>query len=180
MKAFPTSRITLTVPLRLGVSFANYCWSRSKIVLAGSAFAPPIGLRQSMRRAQKIKTNIVAPQMRATTVGIFGITWIPMAIWVRPLVLWCQRCCPGMRSGRTGRRWLGGFTTICRTPANSGPKLAAFNLRWSANPNTLPSINTYVANPHTGDKRALVKEGVATLSLEERKAIIRPWLASLG
>jgi hypothetical protein len=60
------------------------------------------------------------------------------------------------------------------------PKLAAFNLRWSANPNTLPSINTYVANPHTGDKRALVKEGVATLSLEERKAIIRPWLASLG
>jgi hypothetical protein len=60
------------------------------------------------------------------------------------------------------------------------PKLAAFNLRWSANPNTLPSINTYVANPHTGDKRALVKEGVATLSLEERKAIIRPWLASFG
>ena len=60
------------------------------------------------------------------------------------------------------------------------PKLAAFNLRWSANPNTLPSINTYVASPHTGDRRALVKEGVATLSLEERKAIIRPWLASLG
>ena len=120
IEAFPTSRITLTVPLKLGVSFANYCWSRSKIVLAGSAFALPIGLRQSMRRAQKIKINIVAPQMRATTVGIFGITWIPTAIWVRPLVLWCRRCCPGMRSGRTGRRWLGGFTTICHTPANSG------------------------------------------------------------
>ncbi|HEC1453202.1 TPA: peptidase M15, partial [Pseudomonas aeruginosa] len=60
------------------------------------------------------------------------------------------------------------------------PKLAAFNLRWSANPNTLPSISTYVANPHTGDKAALVKGGVATLSLDERKAIVRPWLASLN
>ena len=44
------------------------------------------------------KTNIVAPQTRATTVGIFGITWIPTAIWVRPLVLWCRRCLPGMRA----------------------------------------------------------------------------------
>ena len=60
------------------------------------------------------------------------------------------------------------------------PKLAAFNLRWSGNPNALPSISTYVNNPHTGDKKALVKDGVATLNLDERKAIVRPWLASLG
>lgn len=59
------------------------------------------------------------------------------------------------------------------------PKLAAFNLRWSANPATLPSINTYVPNPHTGDRTALVKDGVARCSLEERKLIVGPWLASL-
>lgn len=60
------------------------------------------------------------------------------------------------------------------------PKLAAFNLRWSGNPNALPSISTYVTNPHVGNKKALVKDGVATLSLDERKAIVRPWLASLA
>ncbi|HBO7163473.1 TPA: peptidase M15 [Pseudomonas aeruginosa] len=59
------------------------------------------------------------------------------------------------------------------------PKLAAFNLRWSANPAMLPSINTYVPNPHTGDRTALVKDGVARCSLEERKLIVGPWLASL-
>lgn len=31
----------------------------------------------------------------------------------------------------------------------------------------------------TGDKKALVKDGVATLDLDERKAVVRPWLASL-
>lgn len=60
------------------------------------------------------------------------------------------------------------------------PKLAAFNLRWSANPQVLPSINTYVTNPHTGDKKALVHKGVAALGLQERKQIVEPWLASLG
>ncbi|MDH0097751.1 peptidase M15 [Pseudomonas sp. GD04158] len=59
------------------------------------------------------------------------------------------------------------------------PKLAAFNLRWSGNSNALPCISTYVNNPHTGDKKALVKDGVATLGLAERKAITQPWLASL-
>lgn len=59
------------------------------------------------------------------------------------------------------------------------PKLAAFNLRWSGNSNALPSISTYVNNPHTGDKKALVKDGVATLGLAERKAITQSWLASL-
>ncbi len=31
----------------------------------------------------------------------------------------------------------------------------------------------------TGDKKTLVKDGVATLDLDERKAVVRPWLASL-
>ncbi|MCY1525761.1 hypothetical protein D9M68_607530 [compost metagenome] len=60
------------------------------------------------------------------------------------------------------------------------PKLAAFNLRWSANPATRPSISTYVANPHTGDKKALVKDGIATLTPQQRQRIIQPWLASLA
>lgn len=60
------------------------------------------------------------------------------------------------------------------------PKLAAFNLRWSANPQVLPSINTYVTNPHTADRKALVQKGVATLALKERKQIVEPWLQSLS
>lgn len=60
------------------------------------------------------------------------------------------------------------------------PRLAAFNLRWSGNPKTLQSISTYVTNPHTGDQKALVRNGVATLGPEERKQIVEPWLASLG
>lgn len=59
------------------------------------------------------------------------------------------------------------------------PKLAAFNLRWSANPATRQSIGTYVANPHTGDKQALVKDGIATLTAQQRQQIVEPWLASL-
>ncbi|MNG13222.1 hypothetical protein D3C84_968880 [compost metagenome] len=59
------------------------------------------------------------------------------------------------------------------------PKLAAFNLRWSANPATRPSISTYVANPHTGDKKALVKDGIATLTPQQRQQIVEPWLRSL-
>lgn len=59
------------------------------------------------------------------------------------------------------------------------PKLAAFNLRWSANPDALPNISTYVSNPHTGDKKALVNNGVAALGAEERKRIVDPWLASI-
>lgn len=60
------------------------------------------------------------------------------------------------------------------------PKLAAVNLRWSANPKVLPSINTYVTNPHTGDRKALVKNGVAAFALQERKSIVEPWLNSLS
>lgn len=60
------------------------------------------------------------------------------------------------------------------------PKLAAFNLRWSANPSAQPNISTYVSNPHTGDKKALVKNGVAALGAEERQRIVEPWLASLA
>lgn len=32
----------------------------------------------------------------------------------------------------------------------------------------------------TRDKKALVKDGVATLNLDERKVIVRPWLESLA
>jgi hypothetical protein len=39
------------------------------------------------------------------------------------------------------------------------PRLAAFNIRWSENPSTKKFIKTYVVNPHTGDKKALVLNG---------------------
>nr|WP_256675523.1 hypothetical protein [Pseudomonas sp. ALS1279] len=38
----------------------------------------------------------------------------------------------------------------------------------------------HLTNPHTGDRKALVKDGVATLSLDERKVIVRPWLENLA
>lgn len=60
------------------------------------------------------------------------------------------------------------------------PKLAAFNLRWSANPATRQSIGTYVANPHAGDKKALVKDGIATLTPQQRHQIVEPWLTSIA
>jgi hypothetical protein len=59
------------------------------------------------------------------------------------------------------------------------PKLAAFNLGWRANPNARQSIRTYVANPHTGDKKALVSDGIATLNASERSSIVSAWLDSL-
>lgn len=59
------------------------------------------------------------------------------------------------------------------------PKLAAFNLRWSANPATKQHVSTYVANPHTGNKKALVKNGVATLDQGQRAELVNRWLASL-
>ena len=60
------------------------------------------------------------------------------------------------------------------------PKLAAFNLRWSANPATKQSISTYVTNPHTNDRKALVTRGVATLDESQRAEITGRWLSSLG
>lgn len=60
------------------------------------------------------------------------------------------------------------------------PKLAAFNLRWSGNPAALPSINTYVTNPHTGDRKAIVKDGQPKLSAEARNEVVDAWLASLA
>lgn len=59
------------------------------------------------------------------------------------------------------------------------PRLAAFNLSWRANPALKQSIQTYVANPHTGDKKALVKDGIATLNPAGRDAIVAAWLDSL-
>ncbi|MFS2124164.1 peptidase M15 [Pseudomonas sp. Pseusp97] len=60
------------------------------------------------------------------------------------------------------------------------PKLAAFNLRWSGNPAALPHINTYVTNPHTGDRKAIVKDGQPKLSAEARNEVVDAWLASLA
>ncbi len=60
------------------------------------------------------------------------------------------------------------------------PKLAAFNLRWSANPATRQSISTYVLNPHTGDRKALVSRGVASLEQSQRAEMTSRWLRSLG
>ena len=70
--------------------------------------------------AVKTETDIVVLRMRATMADIFGTTWAPMATLVLQPVSSCRRCCRGTRNIRTGRRWLGGFTTICLTPANSG------------------------------------------------------------
>lgn len=47
------------------------------------------------------------------------------------------------------------------------PKLAAFDLRWSA-------------NPHVGDNKALVHKGVVILGVEESEHIVEPWLACLA
>lgn len=43
------------------------------------------------------------------------------------------------------------------------PNLAAVNLRWNENPDAKRSIQSYVKNPHTGNKGALVKSGVPTI-----------------
>lgn len=43
------------------------------------------------------------------------------------------------------------------------PRLAAVNLRWSENPRAERSIQTYVADPRTGTKDALVKNGQPVL-----------------
>lgn len=39
------------------------------------------------------------------------------------------------------------------------PKLAAFNISWREDPNFQKSIETYVKNPLTGDRKALLKKG---------------------
>ncbi|MCH9829790.1 MAG: peptidase M15 [Gammaproteobacteria bacterium] len=58
------------------------------------------------------------------------------------------------------------------------PNLAAVNLRWSENPKAERSIQTYVVNPHTRDKSALVKAGVPTVPGPYQR-LYRPYLATL-
>lgn len=60
------------------------------------------------------------------------------------------------------------------------PKLAAFNLGWRANPQVKPSIQTHAKNPHTGNCKALVRKGTASLAPPERQALVTAWLKSLG
>jgi hypothetical protein len=42
------------------------------------------------------------------------------------------------------------------------PKLAAFNISWREDPNFKKSIETYIKNPITGDRKALLKRGEKT------------------
>jgi hypothetical protein len=58
------------------------------------------------------------------------------------------------------------------------PKLAAFNIRWFEDPEHQKSIKTYVVNPHTADKRALVSKGVPR-EPGPFDRYYRPYLASL-
>lgn len=84
----------------------------------------------------------------------------------------CRDCC--LAAQRRPLRELFSYSiTLSR-------ELAVFNLRWSANPQVLPSINTYLTNTNTGDKKALVHQGVATLGLQGRKEIVWRWLNSLA
>lgn len=59
------------------------------------------------------------------------------------------------------------------------PRLAAFNLRWSANPNIKQSIGTKVLNPHTENSEPLVEAGIALWTESERNRLVDRWLASL-
>lgn len=59
------------------------------------------------------------------------------------------------------------------------PKLAAVNVRWSENPNAKRFIRTHVANPHTGSKGALVKDGVP-VSKGPHESNYRGFLETLG
>lgn len=79
--------------------------------------------------------------------------WTPLAWWIHDNLPYTSQC------------WF--------------PNLAAFNLGWRANPAIRQSIRTYVNNSHTGNQKALVSNGVATLTLEQREPIVTRWLNSL-
>ncbi|XEG74749.1 hypothetical protein QA447_11145 [Pseudomonas sp. abacavir_1] len=56
--------------------------------------------------------------------------------------------------------FLGRYEAICLYASQLWfPKLAAFNLCWSADSGTLSNISTCVSNPDAGDKNAQVKNG---------------------
>jgi hypothetical protein len=57
--------------------------------------------------------------------------------------------------------------------------LAAFNIRWFEEPGYKQSISTHVVNPHTGDKKSLVRNGVPTIEGPYER-FYGPYLAALG
>lgn len=59
------------------------------------------------------------------------------------------------------------------------PKLAAFNIGWSENPNTIQTIQSYVINPHTGTKKALLVKGKPTIAVPP-STFYEPWLTELN
>ena len=58
-------------------------------------------------------------------------------------------------------------------------KTAAFNIRWFEDLAYKKSIATHVANPHTGDKKSLVRNGVPAIEGPYER-FYRPYLATLG
>lgn len=59
------------------------------------------------------------------------------------------------------------------------PKYAAFNIRWSANPNVTQSISSYVENPHTGKKGYLTKAGMENFEGSHEECY-RGWINELA
>lgn len=58
------------------------------------------------------------------------------------------------------------------------PKLAALNIRWFEDPGYRKSITTYVKNPHTNDKKALLLNGEPKISGPYER-FYQPYLARL-
>jgi hypothetical protein len=58
-------------------------------------------------------------------------------------------------------------------------KLAAFNVRWFEEPGYKQSISTHVVNPHTGDKKSLVRNGVPAIEGPYER-LYGPFLESVG
>jgi len=57
--------------------------------------------------------------------------------------------------------------------------LAAFNIRWFEDPAYKQSITTHVVNPHTGDKKSLVRNGVPAIEGPFAR-FYGPYLESVG
>ena len=57
--------------------------------------------------------------------------------------------------------------------------LAAFNIRWFEDPEYKKSIATHVVNPHTGDKKSLVLNGVPAIEGPYER-FYAPYLGSLA
>ena len=59
------------------------------------------------------------------------------------------------------------------------PRLAAFNIRWHENPHYPKQIHTYVANPHSGDKKRLTHPDMANF-LGSHREYYQAYLAEIA